>query len=141
MNLIIVSPFWNSPELTKKCIESLKSQYYTSFKAYFIDDISTDNSYDVAKKTIGDDNRFVLIKNTIKKHKTNMLNTYFLSITFSFFNSSDYGSVRGSSPQSAQIVPIFLCFESVIPRFLRKVRQKTPILPLLFPGRESIELP
>ena len=70
MNLIIVSPFWNSPELTKKCIESLKSQYYTSFKAYFIDDISTDNSYDVAKKTIGDDNRFVLIKNTIKKHKT-----------------------------------------------------------------------
>lgn len=70
MNLIIISPFWNSPELTKKCIESLKNQYYTNFKAYFIDDMSTDNSYDVAKETIGDDNRFVLIKNKVKKHKT-----------------------------------------------------------------------
>lgn len=70
MNLIIISPFWNSPELTKKCVESLKNQYYTNFKAYFIDDMSTDNSYDVAKETIGDDDRFVLIKNKIKKHKT-----------------------------------------------------------------------
>ena len=70
MNLIIISPFWNSPELTKKCIESLKNQYYTNFKAYFIDDMSTDNSYDIAKETIGDDNRFVLIKNKVKKHKT-----------------------------------------------------------------------
>ncbi len=70
MNLIIISPFWNSPELTKKCIESLKNQYYTNFKAYFIDDLSTDNSYNVAKETIGGDDRFVLIKNKIKKHKT-----------------------------------------------------------------------
>lgn len=70
MNLIIISPFWNSPELTKKCIESLKNQYYTNFRAYFIDDVSTDNSYNVAKETIGDDDRFVLIKNKIKKHKT-----------------------------------------------------------------------
>ena len=70
MNLIIISPFWNSPELTKKCIESLKNQYYTNFKAYFIDDVSTDNSYNVAKETIGSDDRFVLIKNKIKKHKT-----------------------------------------------------------------------
>jgi len=70
MNLIIISPFWNSPELTKKCIESLKNQYYTNFKAYFIDDVSTDNSYNVAKETIGGDDRFVLIKNKIKKHKT-----------------------------------------------------------------------
>ncbi len=71
MNLIIISPFWNSSELTKKCIESLKNQYYTNFTAYFIDDMSTDNSYDVAKKTIGNDNRFRLIKNKVKKHKTN----------------------------------------------------------------------
>lgn len=70
MNLVIISPFWNSPELTKKCIESLKNQYYTNFKAYFIDDVSTDDSYNVAKETIGDDYRFVLIKNKIKKHKT-----------------------------------------------------------------------
>jgi len=70
MKLIIVTPFWNSGELTKKCILSLKNQYYTNFIAYFIDDMSTDNSYEIAKKTINNDDRFILIKNTEKKYKT-----------------------------------------------------------------------
>lgn len=70
MKLIIISPFWNSEKLTEKCILSLKNQYYTNFTAYFIDDMSTDNSYEIAKKTIGDDDRFVLIKNSEKKYKT-----------------------------------------------------------------------
>jgi glycosyltransferase involved in cell wall biosynthesis len=64
MKLIIISPFWNSEKLTEKCILSLKNQYYTNFTAYFIDDMSTDNSYEIAKKTIGDDDRFVLINNS-----------------------------------------------------------------------------
>ena len=70
MNLIIVSPFWNSEKYVDKCIQSLKNQYYTNFTAYFIDDMSTDKSYEVAKKTIGNDERFILIKNTTKKYKT-----------------------------------------------------------------------
>jgi glycosyltransferase involved in cell wall biosynthesis len=71
MKLIIISPFWNSEKLTEKCILSLKNQYYTNFTAYFIDDMSTDNSYEIAKKTIGNDERFILIKNNEKKYKTN----------------------------------------------------------------------
>lgn len=70
MKLIIVSPFWNAEKYVGKCIQSLKNQYYTNFTAYFIDDMSTDNSYEIAKKTIGNDERFVLIKNPTKKYKT-----------------------------------------------------------------------
>jgi glycosyltransferase involved in cell wall biosynthesis len=70
MKIITVSTFWNSEKLVKQCIESLKNQYFTNFTAYFIDDKSTDNSYEVAKKTIGDDKRFILIKNKEKKYKT-----------------------------------------------------------------------
>mgnify|MGYP003352479845 CR=1 FL=1 len=70
MNLFIVSTFWNCEKYVDKCIKSIKRQYYTNFKAYFIDDKSTDNSYNVAKEAIGDDDRFVLIKNDVKKYKT-----------------------------------------------------------------------
>ena len=66
MKLIIVSTFWNAEKYVNKCIESLKNQYYTNFTAYFVDDMSTDNSYNVAKNAVGDDDRFVLIKNSLK---------------------------------------------------------------------------
>lgn len=70
MKLITISTFWNCEKYVKECIKSLKNQYYTNFTAYFIDDMSTDNSYEIAKKEIGDDKRFVLIKNEKKKYKT-----------------------------------------------------------------------
>lgn len=70
MKLVIVSTFWNAEKYVSKCIDSLKKQYYSNFVAYFVDDMSSDNSYNVAKKAIGNDDRFVLIKNTIKKYKT-----------------------------------------------------------------------
>jgi glycosyltransferase involved in cell wall biosynthesis len=69
MRLIIVSTFWNSEEFVGECIKSLKSQYYTNFTAYFIDDMSTDSSYEVAKNAIDGDERFILIKNDVKKFK------------------------------------------------------------------------
>lgn len=70
MKLVTISTFWNCEEYVQECIQSLKNQYYTDFIAYFIDDVSTDNSFEIAKKTIGDDKRFILIKNTEKKYKT-----------------------------------------------------------------------
>lgn len=70
MKLVTVSTFWNCEKYVKQCIESLKSQFYTDFIAYFIDDMSTDNSYEVAKNTINGDPRFILIKNNEKKYKT-----------------------------------------------------------------------
>jgi len=70
MKLITVSTFWNAGQHVKNCIESLKKQYYTNFVSYFIDDMSSDNSFEIAKETIGDDDRFILIKNEQKKFKT-----------------------------------------------------------------------
>jgi glycosyltransferase involved in cell wall biosynthesis len=69
MKLVIVSTFWNSEKFIEDCIMSIKNQYFTDYVAYFIDDMSTDNSYDVAKRVIGDDYRFKLVKNTYKKFK------------------------------------------------------------------------
>ena len=70
MKIITISTFWNCEKYVKECIQSLKNQYYTNFTSYFIDDMSTDNSYEVAKNAIGDDKRFILIKNNTKKNKT-----------------------------------------------------------------------
>jgi glycosyltransferase involved in cell wall biosynthesis len=70
MKLVVVSTFWNSEKFIEDCIKSIKSQYFTNYIAYFIDDMSTDNSYEIAKSIIGDDERFRLIKNNTKKFKT-----------------------------------------------------------------------
>jgi len=70
MKIFTISTFWNTGNHVKNCIESLKNQYYGNFISYFIDDMSTDDSYEIAKKTIGDDERFILIKNKEKKFKT-----------------------------------------------------------------------
>ena len=70
MKLVIVSTFWNSEEYVADCIKSIKNQYYSEFVAYIIDDMSTDNSYDVALEAIDGDERFILIKNIEKKYKT-----------------------------------------------------------------------
>jgi len=70
MKLVIVSTFWNSEDYVADCIKSIKNQYYGNFVAYMVDDMSTDNSYNVALEAIDGDERFVLIKNTEKKYKT-----------------------------------------------------------------------
>ena len=70
MKLILVSTFWNAGNHVRNSINSIKNQYYTNFVSYFIDDMSTDNSYEIAEKTIDNDERFILIKNTEKKYKT-----------------------------------------------------------------------
>ena len=70
MKLVIVSTFWNSEDYVADCIKSIKNQYYGEFVAYMVDDMSTDNSYNVALEAIDGDERFVLIKNTEKKYKT-----------------------------------------------------------------------
>jgi glycosyltransferase involved in cell wall biosynthesis len=42
------------------------SQRFKDFKCYITDDMSTDNTVNVIKKTIEGDNRFILIENHIK---------------------------------------------------------------------------
>ena len=70
MRIVILSTYWNIKNYIKEYINSLLSQTYTDFIVYLIDDMSTDNSFYIAKKYIENDRRFIMIKNTEKKWKT-----------------------------------------------------------------------
>ena len=60
---------WNAEKYIKNCIRTLKSQIDVDFKVFIIDDVSTDNTVEIIKSLIVDDNRFNLIVNSEKKFK------------------------------------------------------------------------
>ena len=60
---------WNAEKYIKNCIKTLKSQSDKDFKVFIIDDISADNTVEIIKSLIVDDNRFNLIVNSEKKFK------------------------------------------------------------------------
>ena len=60
---------WNAEKYIKNCIRTLKSQQDRDFNVFIIDDVSTDNTVEITKSLIVDDNRFNLIVNTEKKFK------------------------------------------------------------------------
>ena len=64
----IVVPFYNAERWIEKCINSVKMQNYDNFTCYLVDDISTDNTVELAKKIIKDDKRFRIIENKEKKY-------------------------------------------------------------------------
>jgi len=70
MILVIISTCWNIQNYIKDCIVSIKIQTYKDYLVYLIDDMSSDNTYENATKLISNDNRFTIIKNKIKKWKT-----------------------------------------------------------------------
>jgi len=65
----VISCFWNVENYVRFCIESLKKQTVSTFKVFLVDDMSTDNSVNIIKELIKDDDRFELIVNTEKKFK------------------------------------------------------------------------
>ncbi len=68
--MIVMTTFYNAENYIERSIGSLIGQKFKDFKCYLIDDVSTDNSYNLAKNMIDGDDRFVLIKNNVKKYKT-----------------------------------------------------------------------
>ncbi len=52
---IIIVPFYNVKKWIKYNIASVKKQNYLNFKCVLIDDISTDNTYEIAKKMVSGD--------------------------------------------------------------------------------------
>ena len=60
---------WNAEKYIKNCIRTLKSQKDEDFKVYLIDDVSSDNTVDIIKSLINEDDRFNLIINKEKKFK------------------------------------------------------------------------
>lgn len=67
--MIIVTTLYNAEKYVERCLLSLMSQRYNNFKCYITDDLSTDNSVEVVKKTIKGDERFILIENQIKMYQ------------------------------------------------------------------------
>ena len=65
----IISCFWNASNYIENCINSIKKQTLKNYKVFLVDDMSTDNTVDVIKNLINDDDRFILIKNIEKKFK------------------------------------------------------------------------
>ena len=62
----IISPFYNAERYIERCIKSIKAQKYNNFQCILIDDLSTDNSLQVAQTAIDNDPRFTIVKKTEK---------------------------------------------------------------------------
>lgn len=71
----VVSCFWNAENYISNCIRTLKNQKDKNFEVYLIDDMSNDNSVNLVKTLIQDDERFNLIVNNEKKFKLKNMDT------------------------------------------------------------------
>ena len=60
----IITPFYNPGEFLEQCVSSAISQKYDNYKMIFIDDCSTDGSFD---KLPHDDDRAIIIRNETRK--------------------------------------------------------------------------
>jgi hypothetical protein len=63
--IVIITPTFNSSKYIEKCIRSVITQDYDNYLMVVIDDCSTDNTYDIAKKYESDKVR--VIRNTENK--------------------------------------------------------------------------
>jgi glycosyltransferase involved in cell wall biosynthesis len=67
--LIILTTLYNAENYIENCLGSLMGQSVKEFKCFITDDISTDNSANIAENFIKDDNRFTLIRNQKKYYQ------------------------------------------------------------------------
>ncbi len=61
---IVVIPLYNASKWINKCLKSLILQDYENFECIVMDDCSTDNSFEIAEKTINNNGKFTLVKNS-----------------------------------------------------------------------------
>jgi len=66
--LVILTTAYNCEKYIIKCLESIRSQNYTNFVCYILDDICTDSTMDLVKefKDKTKDHRFIVCSNTKK---------------------------------------------------------------------------
>jgi len=64
----IIVPFYNVEEWIRITLRSVQLQDYENFECILIDDVSTDNSRNIAQELVGNDKRFKIIENKTKKY-------------------------------------------------------------------------
>lgn len=74
MEVAILVTNYNHNNYIKDCIKSIQKQTFFNFKAFIIDDNSSDNSIETIKEIIVDDERFDLVINNINLGKSKSLN-------------------------------------------------------------------
>jgi len=60
----IIIPFYNPGEFLERCVASAITQRYDNYRMVFVDDMSTDGSYD---KLPHDDDRAIIVRNKVRK--------------------------------------------------------------------------
>jgi teichuronic acid biosynthesis glycosyltransferase TuaG len=71
----IITPVYNAEKWIRSTIESVIAQSHKNWEHILVDDCSTDQSFDLMKKIISDDDRFILIKNIANKGPAYSRNT------------------------------------------------------------------
>jgi FkbM family methyltransferase len=64
--IVVISPFYNAAPYIERCIRSVAAQDYSYYHHVLIDDCSTDDGYEIAKRAIestGRPDRYTLIRN------------------------------------------------------------------------------
>lgn len=64
--ITLIVPFYNESLHLRRCISSIKSQSFQDYEVLLIDDLSTDDSYQLAQKLTEDDFHFRLLHNKQK---------------------------------------------------------------------------
>jgi len=67
--MIILTTTYNCENFVERSLLTIMTQRFKDFKCYITDDMSTDNTIDVIKKTISGDERFILIENKQKMYQ------------------------------------------------------------------------
>jgi glycosyltransferase involved in cell wall biosynthesis len=67
--MIILTTTYNCENYVEKSLLSIMGQRFKDFKCYITDDISTDKTVEIIKKTIKGDDRFILIENKEKLYQ------------------------------------------------------------------------
>lgn len=67
--MIVLTTTYNCEQYVERCLLSIMSQKHKDFTCYITDDMSTDNTREIVKKTISNDSRFILIENHIKLYQ------------------------------------------------------------------------
>lgn len=69
MNITIIIPFFNRENYLPMTLESIQNQSFKNFNVILVDDCSVDCSFDIVRSFQQRDDRFVIIKNTIKQRQ------------------------------------------------------------------------